>query len=117
VLSSCEKEGSCRMQLTQSGKVDVPFVHDVICANLYLVFSAEDIKHIDIEYLAAADLDKTWNRSFQIYQRMQFDSCFASAKWRPNENDQKQFHSRRIQSIKNFAPINDLNSVPTGSSV
>jgi len=97
------KEGSCGMQLMQSGKVDIRLVHHVIGANLDVALLYEDVEDFDIVHLAVADVNKTWDRSTQIHQGVKFDGGFCRAKRRPRKQTQTQIDGGRIQCVNGGA--------------
>lgn len=97
------KESSVGVQVVESSKVDVGFVHDVKRASLDVALLAEQVENFDVVHLAVADVNKTWNRTLQIYQRVKLDGGLGSSKWRPLKQTQTQVYRRRIQRINGRA--------------
>lgn len=97
------KESPVGVQVVESSKVDVGFVHDVKRTSLYVALLAEQVENFDVVHLAVADVNKTWNRTLQIYQRVKLDGSLGCSKWRPLKQTQTQVYRRRIQRINGRA--------------
>jgi Txe/YoeB family toxin of Txe-Axe toxin-antitoxin module len=97
------KESPVGVQIVESSKVDVGFVHDVKRASLDVALLAEQVENFDVVHLAVADVNKTWNRTLQIYQRVKLDGRLGCSKWRPLKQTQTQVYRRRIQRINGGA--------------
>jgi hypothetical protein len=97
------KESPVGVQVVESSKVDVGFVHDVKRASLDVALLAEQVENFDVVHLAVADVNKTWNRTLQIYQRVKLDGRLGCSKWRPLKQTQTQVYRRRIQRINGGA--------------
>lgn len=89
------KESPVGVEVVESSKVDVGFVHDVKRASLDLALLAEQVENFDVVHLAVADVNKTWNRTLQIYQRVKLDGSLGCSKWRPSARSVRCWSVRR----------------------
>lgn len=97
------KEIPVGVQVVESSKVDVGFVHDVKRTSLDVTLLAEQVENFDVEHLVVADVNKTWKRNLQIYQRVKLDGSLGCSKWRPLKQTHTQVYRRRIQRINGRA--------------
>ena len=98
-LCTRHEESPGSVQAVESLEVDVGFVHNVKRASLDVALLAEQVEDFDVVHLAIADMDKTRNRTLQIYQRMKLDGRLRGSKRCPIEQTQTQVYRRRIQRI------------------
>ena len=87
------------MQLVESRVVDVGFVHDIKCASLDLALLSEQVEYFDVVHFAVADMNKTRNRTLQVYQRVELGYRFGRSKRSPVEQTQTQIYRRRVESV------------------
>jgi len=102
-LRARHEESPGSVKVVESLEVDVGFVHDVKRASLDVALLAEQVEHFDVVHLAIADMDKTRNRTLQIYQRMKLDGRLRGSERCPIEQTQTQVDRRRIQRINGRA--------------
>ena len=102
-LGTSDEERFGHVQCVKSREVDIRFVHHVKRASLDIALLAEDIEYFHIVHFSIADVNKTRNRSLQIYQSMKLDRCLGSSKRCPIEDAQTQVDRRRIQRVNGRA--------------
>ena len=79
-LGTSDEERFGHVQCVKSREVDIRFVHHVKRASLDIYVLAEDIEYFHIVHFSIADVNKTRDRSLQIYQGMKLDRCLRSSK-------------------------------------
>src|SRR5665213_2076957 len=62
LLGACDEEGSSLMHCVQPREVQISAVHDVEASS----FHKKDVQHVDVVYLAIADVNERWNRAAQV---------------------------------------------------
>ena len=98
-LGTSHEERFGHVQCVKSREVDIRFVHHVKRASLDITLLAKDIEHFYIVHFSIADMNKTRDRSLQIYQGMKLDRCLRSSKRCPIEDAQTQVDRSRIQRV------------------
>ena len=99
VLGAGDKKGAGRVQPIQSDKIDVGLVHDVVGSGLNQPLLRQQVEHPNIVQLAIADMNKAWDRSAQIDQRVQLDCRLGRAKRCSGKQRQAKIDRGRIQRV------------------
>ena len=100
-LGASHKERTGQIHCVESFEIQIPAIHDIKGAWL----GRQEVEDVDFVHLAVADMDKRWDCTAQIQQRVQFDCSLGFAKWRPIEQAQTKVDLRCVQRIHSVLQI------------
>lgn len=101
VLGPNDKERAGLTQRMQTLEVEVATIHDVKGAKL----GWQEVQYVDFVHLPVADVNKGWDITPQIEQRVKFDCAFGATKVSPVEQTQTQIDGRRIQCVDSVVDV------------